>query len=124
MKLYELTIQEAHRLLRKKEISSQDLTRAILDRINAVDEAVGAYITVESEMAMAQAKIADKAISNGNIRPLTGIPIALKDLICTKGLRTTCGSKILENFIPPYDATVVKKLRRENAIIVGKLKVV
>ena len=121
MKLYELTIQEAHELLRKKEISSQDLTQAILDRINAVDEAVGAYITVDGEMAMAQAKIADKEISKGNIRPLTGIPIALKDLICTKGLLTTCGSKILDNFIPPYDATVVKKLRKENAIIVGKL---
>jgi len=121
MKLHKLTIQEAHELLRKKEISSQDLTRAILDRINAVDEAVGAYITVDGEMAMAQAKIADKEISEGNIRPLTGIPMALKDLICTKGLLTTCGSKILEKFIPPYDATVVKKLRRENAIIVGKL---
>ena len=121
MKLYELTIQEAHELLRKKEISSQDLTRAILGRINTVDEAVGAYITVDGEMAMAQAKIADKEISEGNIRPLTGIPIALKDLICTKGLQTTCGSKILEKFIPPYDATVVKKLRKENAIIVGKL---
>jgi aspartyl-tRNA(Asn)/glutamyl-tRNA(Gln) amidotransferase subunit A len=121
MKLHELTIHEAHELLRKKEISSQDLTRAILDRINAVDEAVGAYITVDGEMAMAQAKIADKKISEGSIRPITGIPIALKDLICTKGLLTTCGSKILEKFIPPYDATVVKKLRRENAIIVGKL---
>jgi aspartyl-tRNA(Asn)/glutamyl-tRNA(Gln) amidotransferase subunit A len=121
MKLHELTIHEAHELLRKKEISSQDLTRAILDRINAVDEAVGAYITVDGEMAMAQAKMADKKISEGNIRPITGIPIALKDLICTKGLLTTCGSKILEKFIPPYDATVVKKLRRENAIIVGKL---
>ena len=121
MKLYELTIQDAHRRLRKKEISSQDLTRAVLGRINAVDEAVGAYITVDDEMAMAQAKIADKAISDDNIRPLTGIPIALKDLICTKGLLTTCGSKILKNFIPPYDATVVKKLRRENAVIVGKL---
>ena len=87
MKLYELTIQEAHRLLRKKEISSQDLTRAVLDRINAVDEAVGAYITVDGEMAMAQAKIADNAISDGDIKPLTGIPVALKDLICTKGLR-------------------------------------
>jgi aspartyl-tRNA(Asn)/glutamyl-tRNA(Gln) amidotransferase subunit A len=121
MKLYELTIQEAHGLLKAKEISSQDLTRAVLNRINAIDEAVGAYITVDEERALAQANIADKAISEGNIRPLTGIPIALKDLICTKGLRTTCGSKILENFIPPYDATVVKKLRKEHVVIVGKL---
>ncbi len=121
MKLYELSIQEAHRLLRKKEISSQDLTRAILDRINAVDEAVGAYITVDPETAMAQAETADKAISEGRFTPLTGIPIALKDLICTKGLRTTCGSKILENFIPPYDASVVTKLKKDGAVIIGKL---
>ena len=98
MKLYELTIQEAHRLLRKKEISSKDLTRAILDRINSVDDAVGAYITIDGERAMDQAQIADKVILEGRMTPLTGIPIALKDLICTKGLRTTCGSKILENF--------------------------
>ena len=121
MKLYELSIQEAHRLLRKKEISSQDLTQAILDRINAVDEAVGAYITVDPETAMAQAETADKAISEGRFTPLTGIPIALKDLICTKGLRTTCGSKILENFIPPYDASVVTKLKKDGAVIIGKL---
>jgi aspartyl-tRNA(Asn)/glutamyl-tRNA(Gln) amidotransferase subunit A len=121
MKLYELTIQEAHRRLKHKEISSQDLTREVLDRINAVDETVGAYITVNNETAMAQAKMADKAISEGRITPLTGIPIALKDLICTKGLRTTCASRILENFIPPYDATVVKKLKKEGAVIVGKL---
>jgi aspartyl-tRNA(Asn)/glutamyl-tRNA(Gln) amidotransferase subunit A len=121
MKLYELSIQEAHRLLRKKEISSQDLTRAILDRINAVDEKVGAYITVDPETAMAQAETADKAISEGRLTPLTGVPIALKDLICTKGLRTTCGSKILENFIPPYDASVVKKLKKDGAVIIGKL---
>ena len=109
MKLYELTIQDAHRLLKQKDVSSQELTRGVLDRINAVDEKVGAYITVDPEMAMAQAETADKAISEGRFSPLTGIPIAFKDLICTKGLRTTCGSKILEDFIPPYDASVVKK---------------
>jgi aspartyl-tRNA(Asn)/glutamyl-tRNA(Gln) amidotransferase subunit A len=120
MKLYELTIKKAHLLLKKKEISSQELTRAVLDRIDAVEEHVGAYITVDSEMALAQAKIADKEISRGNISPLTGIPLALKDLICTKGLRTTCASRILENFVPPYDATVVKKLKKQGAVIVGK----
>jgi len=121
MKIYELTIQEAHRLLKQKDISSQELTRGVLDRIDAVDEKVGAYITVDSETAMAQAETADKAISEGRITPLTGIPIALKDLICTKGLRTTCGSKILENFIPPYDASVVKKLKKDGVVIIGKL---
>ena len=106
MNLYELTIKKAHMLLKKKEISSQELTRAVLDRIDAVEKHVGAYITVDSEMALAQAKIADKEISQGNILPLTGIPMAIKDLMCTKGLRTTCASRILENFVPPYDATV------------------
>lgn len=121
MKLYELTIQDAHRLLKQKEISSQELTRSVLERINEVDEAIGAYITVDGEGAMAQARIADKAISQGRVTPLAGVPVAIKDVICTKGLRTTCASRILENFIPPYDATVVEKLRRENAVIVGKL---
>ena len=120
MKLYELTIKKAHTLLKKKEISSRELTRAVLDRIDDVEEHVGAYITLDSETAMAQAKIADKEISRGNILPLTGIPLALKDLICTKGLRTTCASRILENFVPPYDATVVKKLKTQGAVIVGK----
>jgi len=120
MNLYELTIQEAHRLLKQKKISSQELTRSVLDRIDAVEEKVGAYITVDKEMAMEQAKQADQLISQGKIFPLTGIPVALKDLICTRGLRTTCGSRILENFIPPYDAKVVKQLKKQGAVIVGK----
>jgi len=120
MKLYELTIKKAHMLLKKKEISSRELTRAVLDRIDAVEKHVGAYITLDSEMALAQAEIADKEISRDNILPLTGIPMAIKDLMCTKGLRTTCASRILENFVPPYDATVVKKLKTQNAVIVGK----
>jgi aspartyl-tRNA(Asn)/glutamyl-tRNA(Gln) amidotransferase subunit A len=120
MRLYELTIHEAHRLLKEKEISSQELTRAVLDRIAAVDKAVGAYITVAGDMAMEQAKLADRMIAKGNISVLTGIPLALKDLICTQGLRTTCASRILENFVPPYDATVVKKLKTQGTVIVGK----
>jgi len=120
MKLYELTIKEAHRLLKQKEISSRQLTQAVLDRIDDVEGNVRAYITVDGETAVTQAEVADKAISQGNILPLTGIPLALKDLICTKGLRTTCGSMILEDFMPPYDATVVKKLKKQNAVIVGK----
>jgi aspartyl-tRNA(Asn)/glutamyl-tRNA(Gln) amidotransferase subunit A len=120
MNLNELTIKKAHMLLKEKKISSQELTRAVLDRIDAVEEKVGAYISVARETAMAQAKIADKAISQGNILPLTGIPMAIKDLMCTKGLRTTCASRILENFVPPYDATVVKKLKTQGAVIVGK----
>jgi len=120
MKLNELTIHKAHELLKQKEISSVELTRAVLDRIEAVDDKVGAYITVAGDMAMKQAQLADRAISNGKCRPLTGIPLAIKDLICTKGLKTTCASKILENFIPQYNATVIKKLNNQGAVIIGK----
>ncbi|MFC1885766.1 Asp-tRNA(Asn)/Glu-tRNA(Gln) amidotransferase subunit GatA [Thermodesulfobacteriota bacterium] len=120
MKLHELTIHEAHRLLQKREISSQELTQAVLDRIDDVDEKIGAYITVSRESAMEDAKLADKAISDGLGTTLTGIPLAIKDLICTKNIRTTCASSILQNFIPPYDATVIKELKALNAVIVGK----
>ncbi|MCP4369012.1 MAG: Asp-tRNA(Asn)/Glu-tRNA(Gln) amidotransferase subunit GatA, partial [Deltaproteobacteria bacterium] len=120
MKLHELTIHQAHELLKQKEISSAEITRAVLDRIETVDERVGAYITVAGDTAMKQARLADKAISNGKCRPLTGIPIAIKDLICTKGLQTTCASKILENFIPQYNATVINKLNNQGAVIIGK----
>jgi aspartyl-tRNA(Asn)/glutamyl-tRNA(Gln) amidotransferase subunit A len=120
MKLHELTIHEASGLLQAREISSQELTRAVLDRIESVEENVGAYITVAAETAIKQAELADKEISRGNISPLTGIPVAVKDLICTKGLRTTCASRILENFMPQYDAFVIKKLKKAGAVIVGK----
>ena len=120
MKLYELTIHEASDLLKAREISSQELTRAVLERIESVEKKVGAYITVAAETAIKQAELADKEISRGNISPLTGIPLSVKDLICTKGLRTTCASRILENFTPQYDAFVIKKLKKAGAVIVGK----
>jgi len=120
MQLYELTIQEAHALLEQKEITSEELTLAVLDRVASLEDRVGAYITIDAETALQQAKSADREIAGGNISALTGIPIALKDLICTKGLRTTCASRILENFIPPYDATVVQKLKKTDAVIIGK----
>lgn len=121
MKLHELTIHEAHTLLLKKEISSQELTTAVLGRIHDVDGKVGAYITVTDEQAISQAGLADQAIAEGTVTPLTGIPLSIKDIVCTKGIRTTCGSKILENFIPPYNATVIKKLKAAGAVIVGKV---
>ncbi|WP_373501980.1 Asp-tRNA(Asn)/Glu-tRNA(Gln) amidotransferase subunit GatA [Desulfococcus sp.] len=120
MNLFELTIHEAHELLKRKEISSAELTRSVLDRIRDVDGRVGAYITVAGETAMAGAEAADRAIGDGRIGRLTGIPLAVKDLICTRGLRTTCASRILENFIPPYDAGVIERLHAEGAVIVGK----
>jgi len=121
MNLYELTIHEAHDLLRRKEISAVDLTRSVLDRIREIDFRVGAYITVTEETALSQAAAADHAVGEGRIGPLTGIPLAVKDLICTRGLRTTCASKILENFVPPYDAGVIEALKAEGAVIVGKV---
>jgi aspartyl-tRNA(Asn)/glutamyl-tRNA(Gln) amidotransferase subunit A len=121
MQLYELTIHEAHALLKKKEISSEELTRSVLERIDAVENKLGAYITITADTALDQARLADKEISKGRCQPLTGIPLAIKDLICTKGVRTTCASRILENFIPPYDATVAQKLKEAGAVFVGKV---
>ncbi len=120
MTLHELTINQAHELLKKKEISSQELTRAVLERIDTVEAQVGAYITVTGDMAMSQAADADKVISQGNGTPLSGIPLAVKDLICTKGIATTCASRILEDFIPPYNATVIEKISGAGAVLVGK----
>ncbi|MGE0082907.1 MAG: Asp-tRNA(Asn)/Glu-tRNA(Gln) amidotransferase subunit GatA [Desulfococcaceae bacterium] len=120
MKLHELTIHAAHDLLKKKEISSCELTRSVLERIESADSRVGAYITVTADTAMEQAKAADQEISRGNMTQLTGIPLAVKDLICTRGIRTTCASKILENFVPPYDATVIEKLKTAGAVMTGK----
>jgi aspartyl-tRNA(Asn)/glutamyl-tRNA(Gln) amidotransferase subunit A len=121
MKLHELTIEQASGLLKKKEISSVELTRAVLERIDAVDDKVGAYLTVDADGAVSQAEAADQRLSSGDAAPLTGIPLGIKDLMCTRGLRTTCASKILENFVPPYDATVVTRLKNAGAVIVGKL---
>ncbi|MEW5908600.1 MAG: Asp-tRNA(Asn)/Glu-tRNA(Gln) amidotransferase subunit GatA [Thermodesulfobacteriota bacterium] len=116
-----LTIHEAAIHLKKKKISSCELTRSVLDRIAKLEDKIGAYITVAAESAIAQAKSADERISRGDITGMTGIPIAVKDLICTRGISTTCGSKILEHFNPPYDATVIRKLKESGAVILGKL---
>jgi aspartyl-tRNA(Asn)/glutamyl-tRNA(Gln) amidotransferase subunit A len=119
-KLYRLTIVDAHQLLKDKKISSVELTKASLQRLADVENIVHACVTISKDLALKQAEEADRIISKGNITPLTGIPVLIKDNMCTKGLRTTCSSRMLENFIPPYDATVVKKLKYDNAVIMGK----
>lgn len=116
-----LTIHEAHELLKARQLSSVELTRAYLDRIEKVEPKLRAFVTVTGDMALEQAKKADEAIARGDdIGPLTGIPGLIKDNICTRGIRTTCSSKMLETFVPPYDATVVEKLKAAGAVIIGK----
>ena len=120
MELYELTITEAHEKLKTKAISSLELTRSVLSRIEQVESKVGAYITLTPESALKQAVQADEEISQGRIGPLTGIPIGVKDLISTRGIKTTCASRILENYIPPFDATVMSRLQEEGIVLLGK----
>ncbi len=122
MELHTLTAHELAELLDSGETSSVEVTRAVLQRINQVDNSVKAYVTLTEDLALEQAQAADERRRQGQLlSPLDGIPMALKDNLCTTGIRTTCSSKILENFIPPYDATVVDKLKKAGAIIVGKL---
>jgi len=116
----QVTIHEASRLLREKKISSVELTKDYLERINQVEPKVRALVTVTDELALEQAKRADEVIAAGNGSPLTGIPLAIKDVICTNGVRTTCSAKMLQNFVPPYDAAVMEKLNDCGAVMVGK----
>jgi aspartyl-tRNA(Asn)/glutamyl-tRNA(Gln) amidotransferase subunit A len=121
VELYERTIHELHDMLNKGETTASALIESVLGRIKVVDERVKAYITVTGDVARAQAAEADKRFrTKGPASPLLGIPIALKDNMCTEGIRTTCASRILENFVPPYDATVVRKLTEAGFTICGK----
>lgn len=118
--LYQLSIHQAHELLKRREISSLELTRAALERIAEIEDKIHACVTVTDDVALKQAEEADRRIGNGDITLLAGVPVLIKDVICTKGIRTTCSSKMLENFVPPYDATVMKKLKAQGAVILGK----
>ncbi|PIE60347.1 MAG: Asp-tRNA(Asn)/Glu-tRNA(Gln) amidotransferase GatCAB subunit A [Desulfobulbus propionicus] len=121
MKYYSLTIQEARDLLDQGDISSVQLTESVLSRIQAVDDSVKAYLSVDAENALRQAEQADTLRNKGKVGALCGIPVAVKDVLCTSSFPTTCGSKILEHFVPPYNATVVEKLIQAGAVILGKL---
>ena len=119
--LTQLTVSGALRLMRRGEISALELTEAHLSRIAALDADIGAYLTVTADLARRQAKAGDEARSAGDERPLLGIPIAIKDVLSTKGVETTCGSKILEGYKPIFDATAVAKLYDAGAVLLGKL---
>ena len=120
MELWSLSIAEAGKRLRRREISSVELTEAVLHRIRDVENSVNAYVSVGEESALVAAAEADKKLAERQESPLLGVPIAVKDNICTHDARTTCASRILADFRPAYDATVVSRLRKSGAVIVGK----
>jgi len=119
--LTELTITEALAKLRSKEITAVQLTQAYLDQIEKLDSTLKVYLTVTKERALADAEAADRAIANGDDRPLLGIPLAIKDVLSTKDIETTCGSKILKGYKPLYDATVVQRLADAGMVLLGKV---
>ena len=121
MKLFQRTIRDLHQMLVDREISSVELTQSVLDQIQAVGDKTKAYLLVTKELALRQARAADERLRDKrNIRPLTGIPIALKDVLCVRDVASTAGSKILGGFTPPYSATVVERLEGEGAVFLGK----
>jgi aspartyl-tRNA(Asn)/glutamyl-tRNA(Gln) amidotransferase subunit A len=121
MELHELSIQQAHELLSSRKVSSTELTRAYLERIQRLDPQIKSYVTVSEELAIDQAREADQRIKTGErLTPLTGIPYSAKDSISTRGINTTCSSKILENYRPFYDSTAIKKLKSTNSVLLGK----
>lgn len=118
--LFRLTIHDAHDLLQRGQLTSLALTQAVLDRILALDNDLQAYLTIVPEMALEMAATADQRRSQGEDHPLLGIPLAIKDVLCLEGVRTTCGSRILEDFIPPFSATSVARLEAAGAVFLGK----
>ena len=122
MELFNKTAHELHAMLVNKEISAVEITKDVISRMEATDDKVKAYITKTADYALAQAANVDADIAGGaNIPVLAGIPAAIKDNICTKGLKTTCASYMLENFVPPYDATVMEKILHQKPALLGKL---
>ncbi|MCX6721274.1 MAG: Asp-tRNA(Asn)/Glu-tRNA(Gln) amidotransferase subunit GatA [Candidatus Staskawiczbacteria bacterium] len=120
MELADFTIKKAREGLKNKEFSSVELTEAYLDRIKKIDKDLNAFLSVTEELALTQAEQADKKIASGEFLELIGVPCAIKDAILVEGQKCTAASKILENYIAPYDATVIKKLKEQGAVILGK----
>lgn len=121
MDIVGLTIEKLHKAIKSKEVTVTEVCQATFDRIEKLNPKLNAFLTLTQEKALAQAKTLDTKLNDGlDLPPLFGVPIAVKDNICTEGVRTTCGSKILENFIPPYSATVIEKLEKAGAIVIGK----
>ena len=121
MQLCDHSATELARMLRKGEVSSREITESVFKRIDEKEDAVNAFITVTPEIALKQADLADRRFrENKRVSLLNGIPIAIKDNMCTQGIPTTCGSKILENYIPPYDATAAAKVLQTGAVLIGK----
>ena len=119
--VHEWTLLDAAKAVRERRISSRELTGALLDRIDRMNPKINAYITVLPDQAMRDAAACDEALAAGAARgPLHGVPVGLKDIFCTKGIRTTCGSRILQDFNPPYDATVTRRIRDSGAVLLGK----
>ena len=118
--MHNRSIRELGAALRAGEFSSAELTRHFLDRIDRLDPALNSFVTVTGEDALAQAAAADERLKAGEAGPLTGIPIAHKDIFCTRGVRTSCGSRMLDRFLSPYDATVVERLAAAGAVVLGK----
>ena len=115
-----LSIQEAHAQLTSRQISSVELTQACLDRIDAVEDRVQSFLTLTPEIALSQAADADRMLAAGEGGPLTGVPVQIKDVMCTEGVPTTCASRMLENFVPVYNATAVERLMGQGAVMLGK----
>lgn len=120
MDLTPLTIHQLHDLLLRKEIGAKELTRQFLERIENLDPRIHAFLAVQADEALAEADLFDQRRRDLKGSPLAGIPLAIKDVICTRGIRTTCGSRILQGFVPPYDGAVVERLRGAGAIFLGK----
>lgn len=120
MQIHSLSIHEIHDLLKSGQIGAVETVSAFLDRIDSIDPKIQAYLSKMAEEALNEAKLFDSGVKDYSASPLAGVPLAIKDVICIKGSLTTCGSRVLENFVAPYDASVTEKLKRAGAIFIGK----